>query len=191
MTPEEITALISQQVESLRTELTQQITSANQGLAASLSKEIKKLSQPAPATQEEPEKETLTLKALKQQLSDMQEQLAAKDKQTLDAMKRSAVAEAIGQQKALSPGILQKLILTEYGEVLKQDGGVWYVDSPATGVKPLTTVLSDFLKTEDGKLFIPPSGVQGSGAFETKPLPQTNNEQPKAEDLLFQAFSNI
>ncbi|MBD2457975.1 hypothetical protein H6G80_28410 [Nostoc sp. FACHB-87] len=189
MTPEEITALVSQQIEAVKAELTQQITTANQGLAASLTKEIKKLSQPAPATQEEPEKESLTLKSLKQQLSDMQEQLAAKDRQALDAMKRSGVAEAIGQLKALSPGILQKLILTEYGDALKQDSGVWYVESPTVGVKPLATVLSDFLKTDDGKLFVPPSGINGSGATESKPIPATS-ESPKAEDLLVQAFSN-
>ncbi|BBD59495.1 hypothetical protein NIES2109_22820 [Nostoc sp. HK-01] len=190
MTPEEITALVNQQIEAVKAEITQQITSANQGLAASLTKKIEKLSQPAQASQDEPEKESLTLKSLKQQLSDMQSAFAAKEKEAADALKRSGLAEAIGQLKALSPGILQKLFLAEYGDALKQDGGVWYVDSPATGVKPLNTVLSDFLKTDDGKLFLPPSGVNGSGAVETKPIPPTS-ESPKAEDLLVKAFSDI
>ncbi|WP_414579102.1 hypothetical protein [Anabaena sp. CCY 9402-a] len=190
MTPEEITALVNQQLESFRSEIKTEIVTANQGLASSLTKEIKKLSQPAQPAQEEDQKESLTLKSLKQQLSDMQTALEAKDKEASNALKRSAIAEAIGSLKALSPGILQKLMANEYGEYLKQDNGVWYVESPAVGVKPLNTVLSDFLKSEDGKLFMPASGVNGSGAEETKnPNPPPANQTKKSEDLLFEAYS--
>ncbi|ALF55629.1 hypothetical protein ACX27_26755 [Nostoc piscinale CENA21] len=190
MTPEEIQALVNAQIEGLRAEIAQQITTANQGLAASLTKEFKKHAAPAPAVQDEPEKESLTLKSLKQQLSDMQAAFAAKEKEATDALKRSGIAEAVAQAKALAPGTLQKLFLTEYGDALKQENGMWYVDSPATGVKPLNAVLSDFLKSDDGRLFVPPSGVNGAGSTEAKPSPATTTEN-KVEDLLFQAFSNI
>ncbi|AUT00899.1 hypothetical protein CLI64_11090 [Nostoc sp. CENA543] len=189
MTPEEIQALVTQQLEGFRSEIKQEIITANQGLAANLTREFKKLAQPAqPEKTEETEKESLTLKSLKQQISELQASLEAKDKQAFEALKRSGLAEAINQVKALSPGLLQKVFMTDYGQYLKQEDGTWYVESPQVGIKPLATALQDFLKSEDGKLFVPASGVNGSGATETKTQDTTPNKDKTAEDILFEHF---
>lgn len=187
MTPEEITALVQEQLTAFRTE----ITTANQGLAASLTREIKKLQQPAaPEKQDEgTEKETLSLKALKQQLQELTGKLEAKDAEAFNARKRSALAEVVASYKSLSPSALQKLMLAEYDSKLKEEAGVWYVEDGAS-IKPLKDVVGDFLKSEDGKLFLAPSGVNGSGSEETKPsAPTPNKKEKSAEDLLFEAFS--
>ena len=52
-----------------------------------------------------------------------------------------------------------KLFSSDYGDDLREVDGEWFV-----GDTPLTTAVDVFTKTEDGSIFLPPSGVQGSGS---------------------------
>lgn len=191
MTPEEIQALIQSSINEAITGLEDKFTKANQGLAASLNKEVKKALSTPPAQPTEPQEDQnkLTLKALQQQLSDLQNQLAQKDKEAFTAKKSQAIAQVIANSKALNPAALTKLFNLEYGEYLKEENGQWFVDK-GDATLPLNDALNTYLSSEDGKFFLPPSGVNGSGSVETKPAPVDTNQKPKAEDLLFQDFSN-
>ncbi|MEA5603703.1 hypothetical protein [Nostoc sp. UHCC 0252] len=190
MTQEEIQALIDASLNSFKTEISSEFTKANQGLAASVTKEIKKLQSPQPAPVESTESisEKLTLKALEQQLTDLKTQLANKDLETLSAKRGSAVSQAIANSKALSPAVLQKVFLLDNSDKLKEENGKWYV-TQGDSVSTLEDALTSFLSTEDGKAFIPASGVRGSDAQETKVTPIDPNKTVKAEDALFEAFS--
>nr|WP_322714548.1 hypothetical protein [Nostoc sp. ChiSLP03a]MDZ8215802.1 hypothetical protein [Nostoc sp. ChiSLP03a] len=189
MTEQEIQALIDASLNSFKTEISTEFTKANQGLAASVTKEIKKLQAPqsAPAESTESIQEKLTLKVLEQQLTDLKTQLANKDLEALNAKRSSAVSQAIANSKALSPATLQKVFLLDNSDKLKEENGKWYV-AQGDSVSTLEDALSSYLSTEDGKAFLPASGVRGSDAQETKVTPIDPNQKLKAEDALFESF---
>ncbi|MGV0103980.1 hypothetical protein NSTCB13_02626 [Nostoc sp. DSM 114160] len=189
MTEQEIQALIDASLNSFKTEIKTEFTQANQGLASSLTKEIKKLqvAQPTVTEPTESTQEKLTLKALEQQLTDLKTQLADKDKETAAAKRSSAVSQVIANSKALSPGTLQKVFLLDYADQLKEEGGKWYL-AQGDSVSTLEDALNSYLLSEDGKAFAPASGVRGSSAQETKVTPIDPNQKLKAEDALFESF---
>ncbi|MEH1858038.1 MAG: hypothetical protein V7L21_08555 [Nostoc sp.] len=189
MTEQEIQALIDASLNSFKSEIKTEITTANQGLASSLTKEIKKLQAPQPTVAEpaETNQEKLTLRALEQQLTDLKTQLANKDLETVAAKRSSAVSQVIANSKALSPSALQKLFLLDYVDKIKQEGDKWYV-AQGESVSTLEDALNSYLSSEDGKAFVPPSGVKGSSAQETKVTPVDPNQKPKAADALFESF---
>jgi hypothetical protein len=192
MSPEEIQALVESSIGNAISGLREEFTKANQGLAASLTKEVKKVlstqvSQPAETEQEDSSK--LTLKSLQQQLADLQSQLAQKDKEAFSAKKSQAISQVIANSQALNPSALMKLFSLEYGDSIKEENGAWFVDK-GDNVLPLQDALNTYLNSDEGKFYLPPSGVNGSGATETKPVPVNTNQPLKAEDALFAAFSN-
>ncbi|MEH2093989.1 hypothetical protein [Nostoc sp.] len=189
MTEQEIQALIDASLNSFKTEIKTEFTTANQGLASSLSKEIKKLQTPQPTIVEHTEtiQDKLTLKALEQQLTDLKTQLTNKDLETIAAKRSSAVSQVIANSKALSPSALQKLFLLDNADKIKQEGDKWYVAQGDT-VSTLEDALNSYLLSEDGKAFVPASGVQGSSAQETKVTPVDPNQKLKAADALFESF---
>ncbi|MEH1966748.1 hypothetical protein [Nostoc sp.] len=189
MTEQEIQALIDASLNSFKTEIKTEFTQANQGLASSLTKEIKKLQTAQPASVEPTEsiQEKLTLKALEQQLTDLKTQLANKDLETLNAKRSSAVSQAIANSKAISPRLLQKVFLLDNADKIKEEDGIWYV-AQGDSVSTLEDALTSYLSSEDGKAFIPASGVRGSDAQETKVTPIDPNQKLKAEDALFESF---
>ncbi|MFN6460558.1 MAG: hypothetical protein RMZ41_001755 [Nostoc sp. DedVER02] len=189
MTEQEIQALIDASLNSFKTEIKAEVTQANQGLASSLTKEIKRLQTAQPTVAEPTESSTdrLTLKALEQQLTDLKTQLANKDKETVAAKRSSAVAQAIANSKALSPATLQKVFLLDNSDKLKEENGKWYV-AQGDSVSTLEDALTSYLSSEDGKAFVPASGVRGSDAQETKVTPVDPNQKLKAEDALFESF---
>ncbi|MDZ8259459.1 hypothetical protein [Nostoc sp. ChiQUE01b] len=190
MTEQEIQALIDASLNSFKTEISTEFTKANQGLAASVTKEIKKLQtiQSTPTEPSENNQEKLTLRALEQQLTDLKTQLANKDLETIAAKRSSAVSQVIANSKALSPSALQKLFLLDYSDKIKQEGDKWYV-AQGDNVSSLEDALNSYLSSEDGKAFVPPSGVKGSSAQETKVTPVDPNQKVKAEDALFESFN--
>ncbi|AVH67040.1 hypothetical protein [Nostoc sp. 'Peltigera membranacea cyanobiont' N6] len=189
MTEQEIQALIDASLNSFKTEISTEFTKANQGLAANLTKEFKKLQTPQPTVTEPTEttQDKLTLKALEQQLTELKTQLANKDLETVAAKRSSAVSQAIANSKALSPGSLQKLFLLDNSDKLKEENGVWYV-AQGESVSTLEDALNSYLSSEDGKAFAPASGVRGSDAQETKVTPVDPNQKLKAADALFESF---
>jgi len=189
MTQEEIQALVESTINGAISGLRDEFTKANQGLAANLTKEFKKVVstpiQPIEPPQEDQNK--LTLKTLQQQLSDLQSQLAQKDKEAYTARLKQAISEVIANSKALNPSALQKLFTLEYGDFLKEESGKWFVDKGDT-VLPLQDALNTYLNSEEGKFYLPPSGVNGSGSIETKPAPVNTEQKLTGADALMQAF---
>lgn len=194
MTQEEVQALIDAALTGFKDEITSQVTQANKGLAASLSKEIKKslAPQPQPSENETPEgSDKLTLKTLQQQLVDLQTQLANKDKEAFTAKKSQAIYQAIAESKALNPKALQKLINLEFGDYIKEENGNWFVVKDGDSVSPLKDALNSYLNSDEGKFYLLPSNVNGTGSTETKPAPVNPTQQISAADALFQEFSDI
>jgi 23S rRNA A1618 N6-methylase RlmF len=189
MTEQEIQALIDASLSSFKGEIKTEFTAANQGLASSLTKEIKKLQTVQPTVTESTEtiQEKLTLKALEQQLTDLKTQLADKDKETIAAKRSSAVSQVIANSKSLSPSALQKLFLLDNADRIKEENGKWYV-AQGESVSTLEDALNSYLTSEDGKAFLPASGVRGSDAQETKVTPVDPNQKVKAADALFESF---
>lgn len=193
MSPEEVQALIDAALSGVKEEISTQITQANKGLAASLTKEIKKASSTqTQSTESEPQElsDKLTLKSLQHQLADLQTQLVNKDKEAFLAKKSQALSQVISECKALNPKALQKLINLEFGDYLKEENGAWFVVKGDDSVSPLKDALDSYLKSDEGLVFVAPSGVNGSGSTETKPTTINPNQKPSAADALFQEFSN-
>ncbi|ANV88487.1 hypothetical protein [Picosynechococcus sp. PCC 7117] len=195
MTPEEIQALVASQLDDKLSEFREEYTKANQGLAASLSKEVKKTlekieaSSTSPQDNPEVEGEKLSLKSLEKQLEDMRKQLAEKDQETFKAKKNNAINQLIAESKALNPKALQKLFDLEYGGYIKEENGSWYVDKGEDDVVSLQDALDSYLNSEEGKFYLPPSNTQGSGSTEVKNMSPNPNQPVKAGEALMEAFS--
>ncbi|HEY9699095.1 MAG TPA: hypothetical protein V6D10_17675 [Trichocoleus sp.] len=182
--------------EQLKTDILAEVDRKNQGVASSLSKEFKKSisdlqkpAEPAPET-EEVKQEKLSMKALQQEIQQLRQELGDKDKKAFLADKNAAVSKAIASAKALNPLALQKLFTLQVGEFLKREGEQWFVES-GDNVKSLDQVLADYLASEEGQLFVPPSGVNGSSSQETKATPAPANHKPTSVEAVNAAFANF
>lgn len=191
MTPEEIQNLLMSALGEIKTEILNEVDKKNAGLASSLTKEIKKFtttSTPSQDSDEEP-KDKLTLKALQQQISELHNQLKEKDEQAFNAKRSEAVSKAISKSNVLNQSTLHKLYMLENASLLKEENGNWFVDRNGQ-VLPLEESLKNYLNTDDGKLFLPPSGVNGSSSQETKVSTANPNTKVSAADALLDAISN-
>lgn len=210
MDEEQVKALIAAALGEFKSEVTGIVDQKNSGLAASITREIKKLipekstEDPKPELPSTPSGEKgsegegkLTLKMVQQELQKTQE-LAKQLQQERDdekaatskARQAEALSSAIAQAKILNPNALRKLLTLEFGESIKQENDAWLVAQGET-VKTLDAAIADYLKTDEGKAFLPPSGVNGSGSTESKStLPATATPQ-KAIDALSEAFAGF
>lgn len=166
----QVRALFESMIGAVKTELTDQIHIANQGLGANLSKQIAKLQTPKAAASEpaqpEGEEGKVTLKALQTQIAELNKTLADQKQAAFAAASETALTNAIAQSGTNNPKILKKLLQAEYGGRLSQDGDNWFLVDGDNAVGLSQAVLS-FLQSDDGKFFLPPSGTKGSGAMET------------------------
>lgn len=171
MNEEQVMVLITSALAAAKTEIMSDVTKANQGLAANISKEIKRLATSQSSKEETEGSESsegkLTLKALQQQIADLTNQLQEKDKQAFEADKTSAIASVIAASGTQNKSTLQKLFALQYGAALKKEGNSWFVEQEGT-VKPLNAVFKSYLESEEGSIFLPASSVDGSGSKETK-----------------------
>ncbi|MBD2196607.1 MULTISPECIES: hypothetical protein [Calothrix] len=190
MTPEEIQDLLKQTLGELKTEILSEVDKKNAGLASSLSKEIKKLTTTSPLESDEEPKGNLSLKALQQQISDLQTQLREKDEQAYNAKRSEAVSKAISKSNVLNQSTLHKLYMMENSSQLKEENGNWFVERNGQ-VLSLEESLKNYLNSDDGKLFLPPSGVNGSSSQETKVTAANPNTKVSAADALFDSISNL
>ncbi|MBW4443091.1 MAG: hypothetical protein KME10_17995 [Plectolyngbya sp. WJT66-NPBG17] len=184
MTEEEVKTLFATCFEEVKTTLLAEVDHKNKGLAAALQRDIKKISekQPpeSPADLDESGEATprLSLKALQQQISDLTTQLSEKDKQAFASARNAAIAQLVAGSPTQHKGTLLKLFTTEYGDKLRQENTDWYVDLGGDSVKPLAQTFTDYLASEEGKIFIPPSPTSGSGsASSAKPTPSSGGKE--------------
>lgn len=208
MNEEQVKSLIAAALGEFETKIGTTIDQKNSGLAANITREIKKLTekQPEPTPAPTPDLEKggeggegkLTLKMLQQQMQqqtdlikNLQDEAKRKDNEAFNARKSSALTQAIVAQKALNPVALQKLLNLEFGEGLKEEGGNWLV-AQGESVKSLNDAIAGYLATDEGKAFLPPSDTRGSGSSESKTTTTVpTSTDMKAGEALAQAFSNF
>lgn len=178
-------AQVKAMLADLRTELTDQIHTANQGLASNLTKQIAKIV-PLKSEDKKPETENsdnpLSMKALQQQIADLTKGIESERAAAFAAASDSALSQIVATSGTTNPAILKKLLSTDYQGRLKQEGSEWFVvDGEAA--TPLKQAVTSYLESPDGKFFLPPSGTKGSGAAETKPVAATTAAKTLEEQL--------
>ena len=182
--------------EKLSTEILSQVDRKNSGLAASLNKDVAKAiadlkqaetpsADPEPSPDDKPGR--LTTKAVQSELEQLKQQLADEKAAKLQSDRKAALTGAIASKGTLAQGILFDALDRRFGDNLKQDDGQWFV-MEGDLVKPLETVVSGFLETDEGKHFLPASGVNGGGSSETVKTP-AKVEDMSASDLWSAALS--
>ncbi|MDZ7922527.1 MAG: hypothetical protein U5M23_00390 [Marinagarivorans sp.] len=206
LTIEEVQAQIDQklteQAEILTAQLTEStqtaITKATTGLGANLTREIKALSDAQKsgptkgdskgdkdkrADEDDDSPSSLAMEALKTQLSDLTQRLEAQQaeltierQQAFNAAATAALTTAINASNAQHQPLLAQVLGANYSGKLQQEDGAWFVADGGRTV-PIDDAVKRYLETDIGKIFVPPSGVQGSGARET---PIAANAEPKA-----------
>ncbi|HEY9629365.1 MAG TPA: hypothetical protein V6C84_18840 [Coleofasciculaceae cyanobacterium] len=191
MNEEQIAALIASAVAEARTEILSQVTLANQGLAASLTREIKKIStaQPAPLPAEDaPEEQSkLTLKALQQQIQTLQQGIADEQNKTKQSQQDAAISSLVATSNALNPAALKKLFALNYQDKITQENGAYFVQN-GDEVVSLDQAFQNYLKTDEGACFLPASNVNGSDSRETKAAPTLPTQEPAS---LLDAATNL
>ena len=197
MTNEEIQAIVNASITEALSSFREEVTTANKGLASSLTKELRKTIQNISTTNNQEDivednqstSQKLSLKALENQLSELKNQLAEKDKETSLAKRSNVVSQLIANSKALNPTALQKLFTLEYGDNIKEENGTWFVDKGDT-VLPLNEALDSYLNSPEGKFYLPPSNITGTGSEEVKSITTSSNQAIDAGSALYEAFSN-
>jgi hypothetical protein len=201
MDEETVKALIAAALGEFEGKVTSVIDSKNQGLAASLTREIKKLipetkpeTPTAPATTEpEPTEGKLTLKALQSELSQVRAQLEKAQKEREDESRRAFEANKASAltslaSKYLNPGILRDALDRRWGDKLKQEGDRWFIQFSENDVKPLDEAFKGFMATDEGKAFIAPSPGKGAGSSEAKNTGLDASAKPDLKTALMEAF---
>jgi len=198
----------SQQLTSQITEATSAlVTKATTGLAAKMSREIAALSKSSskPKGKKEDsnsdgdekdakaEPSNLAVQALQTQLADVNKRLEqqaadleAERKQAFTEASTTALVSAIADSNAQHQGLLRQVLATDYADKLKRDGDQWFVVDGDRTVG-LADSVKAYLGTDNGKVFVPPSGVQGSGAKETPndaPAPNAGKYSSRSEQIL-------
>ncbi|MBE9110298.1 hypothetical protein IQ273_12835 [Nodosilinea sp. LEGE 07298] len=172
VTLEQITALLT----GFKTEVLTEVNTANAGAVAATKKLLQKVTDApqAPAADSSADStddaggQKLTLKALQTEIADLKAERERERQETLEAKRNSAVTQAIAGSGALNQKVLYRLFLSDNGEKIQQEGDQWFLKNGDDDVAPLDAALTKFLSSEEGKFFLPPSGVNGAGSTETK-----------------------
>lgn len=210
MTTEELKELLAPLLAEFKTELLFEVSTVadqkNQGTAASLNKQIKKIQEaianqssskqeenpiPFEESNAENKSDRLTLKALQKQVEDLNTLLKEKEQAALNADKRAAISRLVAESPTVNKSLLQKVFTNEYSDRLVKEADTWFYseNSDDGDAVPLDLLLTNYLQTDEGKAFLPPSGVSGSGAKETKTQAPTTN-QPVSLDAQWSAFTS-
>ena len=192
MEESDIKALIEETINNFKTEILAETNKSNQGLAASLTKEVKKMLTTTASPKEEVDNVEdnsgkLTLKALQQEITNLKTELDRKAQETFAAKRTQAISQAIQSAGVVNPTLLQKVFNLEYANSIKEENGKWFLDNEGQ-VSSLDDILKSYLDTEEGKVFQPASGVQGSASMETSAKVVKPETKITAEDALFQSF---
>jgi len=211
MTLEELKALLEESQASLleqvqtslkgmKGEILQEVDKKNSGTVSSILKSLKPKEEKVPVLEEkapvqeekapvqEEEKTKLSLKALERQIADFKAQLEEKDKKLLLKELDGNLLNALNGKKVLNSGIALKAFKLENEGNLKQEDGVWYVQS-GESVVSLDTAVDKFLETDFGKTLLPPtSKARGSGLKpqNTTVAPKEDSKKNTLDDLFLE-----
>jgi hypothetical protein len=82
----------------------------------------------------------------------------------------NAILGLAGDKKLVQPSVFLKLLQAELGDSFVESDQQWFVKGKEGGdPKTLQSAVEEYLGTDAGKLFVPPSGTAGSGTKETRP----------------------
>ena len=209
MTLEELEAFITEkfttladQVGGLESKILSEVDRRNSGLAASVTKDVaKKLDALQPATPDPaPETKTgdgdgeskarPTIKALETDLQKLRKEIADKDAAIERSNRESALSGVLSRKQVLAQGVLFNALRAEYGDKLQRDGDQWFVVD-GDDAKTLESVVDGFLATDDGKAFLPSSGVNGAGSKESNSSPVTETDDMSVGAMAMAALSNL
>ena len=125
-----------------------------------------------PKDGEDPNEGTPEYRGLQKQLADqksafdkLQNELAAEKSRAADATMRTQVIDDLvkhGVDASRAKRAMQILVDGDKRVKRDEDGATVFVDSDGQPID-LTTGLKAWVKTEDAKIFLPPTGVRGSG----------------------------
>jgi hypothetical protein len=194
MNEEQVKELLS----NLKEELLEAVDQKNQGLATNLSKKVKgleeKFESAKPAENDskgQGEEGKLSMKALQQQIQQLNQQLAEKDKAAFEADRNSKINEVIGNSDAQAKEILSRQIKTLYGDKLTKEEGQWFVKD-GEDVKPFDEVFSEYLQSDEGKFFLPPNPAKGTGSQQSDNSAAVQNSQQDSKDAqILEALSGF
>lgn len=198
MNEEQVKALFATLLGEFETKITGVIDQKNSGLAANLTRDLKKLipekpvdppaDPPTDPTPEKPEGEgKLTMKALQQQIADLKKERDEERTAAASARRATALTSAIAKAKTLNQGALGKLLTLEYGDSLKEENGNWLIVQ-GDSVKALDDAIAGYLATDEGKAFLPPSGTAGAGSSESTTTTTAATGKPDLNQALLEAF---
>ena len=213
MDEDQIKALITESISSLKDEILTSVDQKNSGAVASMKREVTKalepitgqlesLSQqgkgnddPAPAGDDD-KSGKLTLKALQQQLEQTRQELQAEKQQresqaqqALQSEKKALLSGAIAKNGLINGGVLQDVLMTRWGDRLTKEGDQWLLQD-GDNVKVFDEAFGGFVNSEEGKTFLPPSGTQGGGGNEGRGA-TTGDTATDATSALVSAFGSF
>lgn len=206
MTDEEIKALIAEVVETRTTELQTQlketqnellkaVDTKNQGLAASLTKELKNaLKAPALAPEEEKDKEKqkLSLQSIQSEMSKLREELKEKDSLVRRKTRDGHIRDIFGKQGVPSEHLetATRMFLLDNEPRLLEEEGEWFYKK-GEEVKTVNDAVSEFITTPSGSLFLPASKTRGSSIREAsvKASSKATGEKKPLNERLFEPLT--
>lgn len=182
MTIEELEALLTQkitdltdQIGNLQTNILAEVDRRNSGTAASITKDVaKRLAElqtptetptPTPPT-DGSEPARLTVKALQADLDKFKAELANRDAAIAAQNRAMALNNALSSKRVLAQKVLFQALSAQYGDKLQEDGGQWFV-TDSGGTQTLEAAIDGFLSSDEGKAFLPSSGINGAGSKES------------------------
>ncbi|BAU12875.1 hypothetical protein LEP3755_34080 [Leptolyngbya sp. NIES-3755] len=186
MDENQVKELFGQLFDQFKQSLLTEVDQKNGKLAASLERQMKKEKPPEPASEDDPSK--LSMKSLQQQIESLKNELAEKDKVAFTADRNSAISNVIASSNSQNKATLMKLFSIQYGDKLQKENNNWFIEENGA-VKSLEDCLSNYLTSEEGKIFVPPTSNEGSGSTSSsKPVLSTNT--PASLDDIYQDFAS-
>jgi hypothetical protein len=199
-----LTALLGDFKTTFMTEISGVIDQKNAGTAANMARDLKVLKEAiAPLTKPEDPKPdpapgakaddptTLQMKALQQQLAELQKQSEAERTAALESDKSALIANLVASGKFVSPGIAQDLLKSRWGGQLTKEDGRWFLKD-GDRVTPVDEAFKTFTTSDEGKFFLPASGTQGAGSTESKTKSSSATSAPaNSADAFGAAFANF
>jgi hypothetical protein len=111
------------------------------------------------------------LAALQAELKKERDTRIAAEKAQQQSRLDNAILGLAGDKKLVQPSVFKKLLQAEMGDSFVESDSQWFVKGKIEGESPRTlqAAVDEYLGSDAGKLFMPPSGTAGSGTKETKP----------------------
>ena len=209
MTLEELEAFITEkfgelttQVGGLETKILSEVDKKNAGTAASISKDLAKAIAAVQPKEETTTTETKTgegdgeskvrptIKALETDLQKLRQEIADKDAAIERSNRESALSGVLSSKRVLAQGVLFNALKAQYGDKLQRDGDQWFVVD-GDSAKTLESVVDGFLATDDGKAFLPSSGVNGAGSKESSATSTVSTSEMSVGAMAIAALTDL